>query len=186
MLGFFTAVYSGLAFIFACIGIAVISYQLYQWCLKRRANNVSLNREFEEIRGERLQREGEISIYATDSTLHLQNNTHQVVERFKEQLAHLDVSITAFDQALEHTQHANNGLDEARRSLTYTIIEPMKVLLDRIKSQFEQSRAFVSALSDAFTQSTAAVKARERELAVVIQNFSERGGSRKPQKFRAP
>ena len=56
MLGFFTAVYSFFAFIFAFVGIAFVSYQLYQWYLKRRINSAQPNQEFESIRRERLQR----------------------------------------------------------------------------------------------------------------------------------
>ena len=94
MLGFFTAVYSGLTFLFACIGIVFVAYKLYQWYRNRHTNNARPNQDFEAIRTERLQREEVVSQYAIQSNLHLHHNAHQVAALFKEQQAHLEKSIT--------------------------------------------------------------------------------------------
>ena len=97
MLGFFTAIYSGLTFVFACIGVTFVAYKLYQRYFKQGANNAPPNQEFENLRRERLQRKEAVSQHAIQSNLLLHDNASQVVARFKNQQAHLEKSITDFD-----------------------------------------------------------------------------------------
>ena len=119
MLGFFTAAYSGLTFLFACIGIVFIAYKLYQWYRNRHTNNTPPNQDFEAIRTERLQREEAVSQYAIQSNLHLHHNAHQVVALFKEQQAHLEKSITDFDNIIEQAQQSNSGVNSCLKARKY-------------------------------------------------------------------
>ncbi len=173
MLGFFAAIYSGLSFVFACVGVAFVVYKLYQWYRNRNTNSAHLNQDLEGTQSVRLEREDAVSQYAIQSNVHLHENAHQIVNRCKEQQHHLSISIKAFDQMLEHAKETNSGLDEAGRSFYYTVIAPMKILLERIKAQFKQSSALLSNLSNAFTESNQALVNRERELGSVVQNISE-------------
>ena len=149
------------------------TYRLYQWYRNRGASNTSNSQEFEETQRARRQREETVSQYATQSNLHLHYNANEIVARFKEQQNHLGISIRAFDQNLEHIQRTHSSFDETGRALHYTVIEPMRILIDRIKAQFEQSSNLLSTLSDAFTHATQSVVDRERELSGIITNLSE-------------
>ena len=173
MLGFFTAVYSGLAFLFACIGIVFIAYKLYQWYRNRHTNNTPPNQDFEAIRTERLQREEAVSQYAIQSNLHLHHNAHQVVALFKEQQAHLEKSITDFDNIIEQTQQSNSDLNETNSSLQNKVIMPMQALLARIKTHFQEASSLVYKLSAAMTNATQSITEREKELKVAIENIAE-------------
>ena len=173
MLGFFTAVYSGLTFLFACIGIVFVVYKLYQWYRNRHTNNTPPNQDFEAIRRERLQREEAVSQYATQSNLHLHHNAHQVVALFKEQQAHLEKSITDFDNIIEQAQQANSDLNEANSSLQNKVIMPMQALLARIKTHFQEASSLVYKLSEAMTNATQSIAEREKELKVAIENIAE-------------
>ena len=173
MLVFFTAVYSGLTFLFACIGIAFVAYKLYQWYQKRRANNTPPNQDFEDIRRERLQREEAVSQYATESNLHLHHNAHQVVARFKDQQAHLEKSIADFDVIIAQTQRTNSDLNETNSSLQNRVIIPMQALLARIKAHFQEASSLVSKLTEAMTNATQSISEREKELGVAIENIAE-------------
>ena len=173
MLGLFTAVYSGLTFLFACIGIVFVAYKLYQWYRNRHTNNTSPNQDFEDIRRERLQREEAVSQYATQSNLHLHHNAHQVVARFKDQQTHLEKSIADFDKIIEQAQHTNISLNEANSSLQNSVIIPMQDLLARIKTHFQEASSLVYKLSEAMTNATQSIAEREKELKVAIENISE-------------
>ena len=173
MLVFFTAVYSGLTFLFACIGIAFVAYKLYQWYQKRRANNTPPNQDFEDIRRERLQREEAVSQYATESNLHLHHNAHQVVARFKDQQAHLEKSIADFDVIIAQTQRTNSDLNETNSSLQNRVIIPMQALLARIKAHYQEASSLVSKLAEAMTNATQSIAEREKELKVAIENIAE-------------
>lgn len=173
MLGFFTAVYSGLTFLFACIGIAFVAYKLYQWYQNRRTNSTAPNQDFEEIRRERLQREEAVSQYATQSNLHLNQNAHQIVARFKDQQTHLEKSIADFDKIIEQAQHTNNDLNEANSSLQNRVIIPMQALLAQIKAHFQEASSLVYKLSTAMTNATQSIIEREKELKVAIENMAE-------------
>lgn len=173
MLGFFTAVYSGLTFLFACIGIVFVAYKLYQWYRNRHTNNTPPNQNFEAIRRERLQREEAVSQYATQSNLHLHHNAHQVVALFKEQQAHLEKSITDFDNIIEQAQQANSDLNETNSSLQNKVIIPMQALLARIKTHFQEASSLVYKLSEAMTNATQSIAEREKELKVAIENITE-------------
>ena len=173
MLVFFTAVYSGLTFLFACIGIAFVAYKLYQWYQKRRANNTPPNQDFEDIRRERLQREEAVSQYATESNLHLHHNAHQVVARFKDQQAHLEKSIADFDVIIAQTQRTNSDLNETNSSLQNRVIIPMQALLTRTKAHFQEASSLVSRLAEAMTNATQSISEREKELKVAIENMAK-------------
>lgn len=173
MLGFFTAVYSGLTFLFACIGIVFVAYKLYQWYRNRHTNNAQPNQGFEAIRTERLQREDAVSQYAIQSNLHLHHNAHQVVALFKEQQAHLEKSITDFDNIIEQTQQSNSDLNETNSSLQNRVIIPIKALLTRIKAHFQEASSLVSKLAEAMTNATQSIAEREKELKVAIENLAE-------------
>lgn len=173
MLSFFTAVYSGLAFLFACVGVVFVVYKLYPWYRSRHANNTPPNQDFEDIRRERLQREEAVSKYAVQSNLHLHHNAHQIVARFKDQQAHLEKSIADFDLIIAQTQHTNSELNETNSSLQHKIIVPMQALLARIKSHFQDASSFVSKLSEAMTNATQSITEREKELKVAIENIAE-------------
>lgn len=173
MLGFFSAVYSGLTFLFACIGIVFVAYKLYQWYRNRHTNNAQPNQDFEAIRTERLQREEAVSQYAIQSNLHLHHNAHQVVALFKEQQAHLEKSITDFDNIIEQTQQSNSDLNETNSSLQNKVIMPMQALLARIKTHFQEASSLVYKLSAAMTNATQSITEREKELKVAIENIAE-------------
>ena len=173
MLGFFTAIYSGLTFVFACIGEAFVAYKLYQRYSKQGANNASPNQEFENIRRERQQREEAVSEHATQSTLFLHHNADQIVARFKDQQAHLETSITDFDVIITQTQHANSGINETNSSLQNRVIIPMQALLTRIKAHFQEASSLVSKLAEAMTNATQSIAEREKELKVAIENLAE-------------
>lgn len=173
MLGFFTAIYSGLTFVFACIGVAFVAYKLYQRYFKRGTNNAPPNQEFENIRRERQQREEAVSEHATQSNLFLHHNAHQVVDRFKAQQAHLEKSITDFDKVIEQTQRTNSDLNETNSSLQNNVITPMQALLARIKAHFHEASALISNLSAAMTNATKSIAEREKELKVAIENIAE-------------
>lgn len=173
MLGFFTAVYSGLTFLFACIGIAFVAYKLYQWYQNRRTNNTVPNQGFEDIRRERLQREEAVSQYATQSNLHLHHNAHQIVARFKDQQTHLEKSIADFDKIIEQAQHINSDLKETNSSLQNRVIIPMQALLVRIKTHFQEASSLVYKLSTAMTNATQSITEREKELKIAIANIAE-------------
>ena len=173
MLGFFTAVYSGLAFLFACIGIAFVAYKLYQWHRSRHTNNTPPNQDFEAIRRERLQREEAVSQYATQSNLHLHHNAHQIVARFKDQQAYLEKSIIDFDVVITQTQHTNSDLNETNSSLQNRVIIPMQALLTRIKAHFQEASSLVSKLAEAMTNATQSIAEREKGLKVAIENLAE-------------
>lgn len=173
MLGFFTAIYSGVTFAFVCIGVAFVAYKLYQRYFKPGANNTPSNQEFENIRRERLQREEAASQHAIQSNVLLHDNAHQVVARFKDQQAHLEKSITDFDNLLEQAQQANSDLTETNSSLQNSVITPMQALLARIKAHFQEANSFISTLSAAMTNATKSLAEREQELKVVIENITK-------------
>lgn len=172
MLGFFTAIYSGLAFAFACIGVVFVGYKLYQY-FKGDAKYTAPNQEFENIRRERLEREEVVSQFARQSNLHLHHHAHQTVARFKDQQAHLEKSIADFDEIIEQTQCANSDLNDANSSLQNTIIKPMQALLARIKIHFLDTTSLVSSLSEGMTTATHSLAAREKEVKAVIENLAK-------------
>ena len=172
MLGFFTAIYSGLTLVFACIGVAFVAYKLYQRYFKRGANNAPPNQEFENIRRERQQREEAVSQHVTQSNLFLHHNANQVVDRFKAQQAHLEKYITDFDKVIEQSQRTNSGLNETNSSLQNSVIKPMQALLSRIKAHFQEANSLISNLSTAMTNATKSLAEREKEVQTIIENLA--------------
>lgn len=148
MLGFFTAIYSCVTFAFVCIGVAFVAYKLYQRYFKPGANNTPSNQEFENIRRERLQREEAASQHAIQSNVLLHDNAHQVVARFKDQQAHLEKSIEAFDELIEQAQRINIDLNGTNSSLQNNVILPMQSLLARIKTHFQEASALIGAVGE--------------------------------------
>ena len=181
---FFAVLYSGLIFVFACIGVAYVAFKLYQWYRNRYANNPPLNQNLEGIQREHLEREEEISQSAIQSNIHLHENAQEIFNRFKDQQHHLSISIKAFEQMLEHIIQTNNTADEASRTLHYTVIEPMRILLERIKSQFDQSSLLLSSLSNAVKQSQSIEESRY-ELVSVGRVPSETSLSLRNSQFKA-
>lgn len=173
MLGFFAAIYSGITFLFACIGVAFVAYKLYQSYFKRDTNTSQLNQQFENIRRERLQREEAVSQHVIQSNQLLQENAEQVVARFKDQQAHLEKFITDFDLIIAQTQYINNDLNETSSSFQNRVIIPMQALLTRIKAHFQEASSLVSRLAEAMTNATQSISEREKELKVAIENMAK-------------
>ena len=173
MLGFFAAIYSGITFLFACIGVAFVAYKLYQSYFKRDTNTSQLNQQFENIRRERLHREEAVSQHVIQSNLLLQENAEQVVARLKDQQAHLEKSITDFDLIIAQTQYINNDLNETSSSFQNRVIIPMQALLTRTKAHFQEASSLVSRLAEAMTNATQSISEREKELKVAIENMAK-------------
>lgn len=184
MLGFFTAIYSGLILVFACIGVVFVGYKLYQY-FKGDAKNTAPNQEFENIRRERLEREDAVSQFVRQSNLHLHHHAHQAVARFKDQQAHLEKSITDFDAFIEQAHRTNSDLNETNSSLQNSIILPMQTLLVLVKAHFQSASSLVLSLSAAMPTATKSVEDREHELRVVIQNLDEVESSLRNVKLKA-
>lgn len=173
MLAFFTALYYSFVFIFVCIGVAFVAHKLYQWCFKRKPNNVSTSPEFEDIQRERSQREEELSRYLTDTALDLRHNSHQVISLFKAQQTHLEKSITDFDDVIAHIKHTNKDLDTSNNALQHQVIAPMQKLLVRVRIHFQQASSLITNLSKAMTTAVKSLSAREEDLEIAVHNIAQ-------------
>ncbi|PJD93824.1 MAG: hypothetical protein CK423_06885 [Legionella sp.] len=164
------SIFSFFTFSFACIGVAFVGYSLYQRYKNRDQSNT--HQDFEANRAARQQREEQISEYATQSTLRLHGEAHQILANYKEQQAHFGSTLEAFDLLLEDISHNNLQLDNLNNSVQDTVLQPMKLLLDKIRAHYADSCSLISFLSEALIQSAESIKTKEQEMQIIIQDIS--------------